>query len=555
MKQNSMRPPKAADTERFLKTFAAPRFAWRAAPEQCGDAAIVHKVAVIGAGPVGLTAALDLAQRGVRVVVLDDNDTVSVGSRALCYAKRTLEVWDRLGCGVDVANAGVQWQVGKVFFRDEMVYRFDLLPEADHKMPAMVNLQQYHLEQTLVQRCLANDLIELRWRHKIVGLEQGDAQVSLTVETPSGAYVLRAQWVLACDGANSDTRAMVGAPFTGQAFQDRFLIADVLMKADFPTERWFWFDPPFHRGQSALLHRQRDNVWRIDFQLGWDADPVEERKPERVTARVREMLGPDAQFELEWVSIYQFACRRIDRFRYGRVLFAGDSAHQVSPFGARGANSGVQDVDNLSWKLQLVVDGVAPDRLLDSYHDERALAADDNIRQSTRSTDFITPKNVSSRLYRDAVLGLSRDCAFARPLVNSGRLSLPTRYRGSALVCGDTDAFSAASAAPGAPCPDAPIMTADGREGWLLEHLGHGFVLLCFGEIAPPMQAVALPVRVAAVVVGRDLIDQRGVLAQRLDALPGTAYLIRPDQFVAARWRRASAQAVRGAVMRSLALH
>lgn len=538
-----------------MKTFAAPRFEWRAAPEQYGDAAIVHKVAVIGAGPVGLTAALDLAQRGVRVVVLDDNDTVSVGSRALCYAKRTLEVWDRLGCGADVANAGVQWQVGKVFFRDEMVYRFDLLPEPDHKMPAMVNLQQYHLEQTLVERCLANDLIELRWRHKIVGLEQNDAQVSLNVETPSGAYVLRAQWVIACDGANSDTRAMVGASFTGQAFQDRFLIADVLMKADFPTERWFWFDPPFHRGQSALLHRQRDNVWRIDFQLGWDADPVEERKPERVTTRVREMLGPDAEFELEWVSIYQFACRRIDRFRYGRVLFAGDSAHQVSPFGARGANSGVQDVDNLSWKLQLVLDGVAPDLLLDSYHDERALAADDNIRQSTRSTDFITPKNVSSRRYRDAVLGLSRDYAFARPLVNSGRLSLPTRYADSALICADTDAFSASSAAPGAPCPDAPIVTADGREGWLLEHLGRGFVLLSFGELAPEMQLISLPVRVTAIVVGRDLIDRRGVLARRLDARPGTAYLIRPDQFVAARWRQASAEAIRSTVMRSLALH
>ena len=533
------------------QTFTPPRYAWRPAPEQAGGLAQTHPVIVVGAGPVGLTAALDLAARGVRVVVLDDNDTVSTGSRALCYAKRTLEVWDRLGCGESVAAAGVRWQVGKVYFRDEMVYRFDLLPEPDHKMPAMVNLQQYHLEQTLVERCLASDLIDLRWRHRVVSLEQNAESVRLGVDTPEGGYQAAASWVIACD----DTRAMVGAPFTGQAFQDRFLIADVLMKAEFPTERWFWFDPPFHPGQSALLHKQRDNVWRIDFQLGWDADPVEERKPERVQARVRQMLGPHADFELEWVSIYQFACRRIDRFRYGRVLFAGDSAHQVSPFGARGANSGVQDIDNLAWKLQYVLAGVAPETLLDSYHDERALAADDNIRNSTRSTDFITPKNAPSRLFRDAVLGLARDHAFARPLVNSGRLSLPTRYSDSPVITPDVDRFEALSAAPGAPCPDAPVELPDGRPGWLIEHLGAGFTLLVVGKVPPLHDLPAWPVPLACVRVGHDVHDRQGVLAARLDAREQAVYLIRPDQFIAARWRSPSADQIRAALARSLALH
>lgn len=542
-----------------MKTFTPPRYAWRPAPEQQGVVESPHPVVVIGAGPVGLTAALDLAARGVRVVVLDDNDTVSVGSRALCYAKRTLEVWDRLGCGEAVAADGVRWQVGKVFFQDEMVYRFDLLPEPDHKMPAMVNLQQYHLEQTLVERCLTSDLIDMRWRHRVVSLEQNDQTVLLGVDTPEGRYTTQATWVIACDGANSEARAMVGAPFTGQAFQDRFLIADVLMKAEFPTERWFWFDPPFHPGQSALLHKQRDNVWRIDFQLGWDADPVEERKPERVEARVRQMLGPDADFELEWVSIYQFACRRIDRFRYGRVLFAGDSAHQVSPFGARGANSGVQDVDNLAWKLQCVLAGIAPETLLDSYHDERALAADDNIRNSTRSTDFITPKNASSRLYRDAVLGLSRDHAFARPLVNSGRLSLPTRYLGSAIITDDTDAFEAPSAAPGCPCPDAPVERPDGSSGWLLDHLGRGFTLLVAGADPTDSNANAnaepLPLPVTRLRLDHDLVDRRGVLSARFDTRQQAVYLIRPDQFIAARWRQPSITEIRQALARSLAIH
>jgi 3-(3-hydroxy-phenyl)propionate hydroxylase len=208
--------------------------------------------------------------------------------------------------------------------------------------------------------------------------------------------------VIACDGANSDTRRMVGAEFTGRFFQDRFLIADIVMKADFPTERWFWFDPPFHRNQSALLHKQADDVWRLDFQLGWDADPDAEKQPERILPRVRAMLGEGVAFELEWASVYQFACRRIGQFRHGRVIFAGDAAHQVSPFGARGANTGVQDIDNLSWKLALVMQGLAPEALIDSYHDERAFAADDNLLNSTRSTDFITPKSAASRRFRDA---------------------------------------------------------------------------------------------------------------------------------------------------------
>jgi 3-(3-hydroxy-phenyl)propionate hydroxylase len=344
---------------------------------------------------------------------------------------------------------------------------------------------------------------------------------------------------------------MTGADFTGHFFQDRFLIADVVMKkADFPTERWFWFDPPFHRGQSVLLHKQCDNVWRIDFQLGWDADPTEEKKPEKVIPRIQAMLGPDVEFDLEWVSVYQFACRRVDAFRHGRVLFTGDAAHQVSPFGARGANTGVQDCDNLSWKLKLVLDGDAPLALLDTYHEERAFAADDNLLNSTRSTDFITPKSRGSLRLRNAVLELARTEAFARPLVNSGRLSTPTPYATSSLNTPDADTFQGRMA-PGTNCADAPIR-ADGKDAWLLDHLGQGFVLLSFGPAAP----VSVGKVVAKVIeVDKDIQDTHGVLAARYDAQPGTVYLIRPDQHVAARWRHFDAAKATAALRHALALH
>ncbi|AOI56745.1 FAD-dependent oxidoreductase [Burkholderia diffusa] len=536
------------------------------ATRAAGDDAAIHPVIVVGAGPVGLSAAIDLAQQGVPVVLLDDDDTLSTGSRAICFAKRTLEIFDRLGCGERFVDKGVSWHVGKVFLQDEQLYAFDLLPEEGHARPAFINLQQYYVEGYLAERAFALPNIDIRWKHKVTGVAQGAEHATLTVETPEGIETLRAQYVIAADGSRSPMRAAMGLESRGRTFKDRFLIADVKMKAEFPTERWFWFDPPFHRNQSVLLHRQPDNVWRIDFQLGWDADPVAEKQPERVIPRVRALLGPDVEFELEWVSVYTFRCQRMDTFRHGRVLFAGDSAHGVSPFGARGANSGVQDADNLAWKLKLVLDGRADDRLLDTYASEREFAADENIRNSTRSTDFITPKSAVSRVFRDATLKLARDCEFARKLVNSGRLSVPAVLADSPLNTPDRngDVFACAMRA-GAAAADAPVR-AQGVSGWLLRHLGDGFTGVLFGlpgdaaALAQALDGLALPVRPVLVVpaghaqpvAGVDVVeDVDGLAAQRYDAKPGTFYLLRPDQHVCARMRSLERQAVADALARA----
>jgi len=532
----------------MLKTYDYPEFAFHASADQQGGRVARHPVVVVGAGPVGLTAAIDLAMQGTPVVVLDEDRTVSVGSRAVCYAKRALEIWDRLGCAAPMVDKGVVWKTGKVFRGDREIYRFDLLPEAGHKMPAFINLQQYYLEEFLVRR--AREVgVDLRWREKVSGIETAEDHVRLAVATPQGEYAVEADWLIAADGARSLIREELGLDFKGQAFNDRFLIADVVMKADFPPERWFWFDPPFHRRQSTLLHMQADNVWRIDFQLGADADPEEEKRPERVIPRLKAMLGEDTEFELEWVSVYTFKCRRLDRFRHGRVLFAGDAAHQVSPFGARGANSGVQDAENLAWKLKLVLDGAAPEALVDSYDAERVRAAKENLLNSTRSTDFITPKSAVSRAFRDAVLDLAEHLPFARRLVNSGRLSVPTVYADSPLSTPDEDAFEGA-VVPGSPCADAPIKK-NGKPGWLLNLLGGRFQLLCFGATPEPVEAGG--VSVEPLVAGADLEDAEGMVAKRYDGRPGTVYLIRPDQHVAARWRAFDKAKAGAALNRALA--
>ncbi|TPG49527.1 FAD-dependent oxidoreductase [Roseomonas nepalensis] len=523
------------------------RFEYRRSPDQSAPQAARHAVVVVGAGPVGLATAIDLAQAlegsGRRVLLLDDDASLSNGSRAICFAKRTLEIFDRLGCGDAMVEKGVTWSRGRVFHREDPVYSFDLLPESGHRRPAFVNLQQYYVEGFLLDRARAMPGIEIRWGNKVAAVEPSEDGVGLTVETPDGAYRIVADYLVAADGARSPIRRALGLESKGRTFRDRFLIADVRMKADFPAERWFWFDPPFHPNQSVLLHSQPDGVWRIDFQLGWDADPVAERDPVRVIPRVRALLGKDADFELEWVSVYTFSCLRMERFRHGRVVFAGDAAHGVSPFGARGANSGVQDAENIAWKLALVLRGAAPDALLDSYDAERVAAADENILNSTRSTDFITPKSEASRAFRDAVLDLARDCAFARRLVNSGRLSLPSTYAASPLNTPDDEVFEGPMV-PGAPALDAPLAGGD----WLLRHLGGGFVLLHFGEAAPAPPATVPPLRVLAVTAAA---DAEGLAARRYDARPGTTYLIRPDQHVCARWRRFDPEAVRAALDRA----
>ena len=475
----------------MLNTYTWPRYEYRRAPELGADPTRRVPLVIVGAGPVGLAAAIDAAQRGLPVLLLDDDNTVSVGSRGVCYAKRTLEIFDRLGLGQRVVDKGVTWNVGRTFHGEREVFSFNLLPEAGHHRPGMVNLQQYHLEQYLVERAQQHGTIDLRWQHKLTRIEPHADGVTLHIDTTDGPYTLRTDWLIAADGSKSAVRRQMGLDIEGKVFQDRFLIADILLDGEpFPldrTERRFWFAPKFHAGESALMHRQADNVWRIDFQLGWDADPQAEKEPERVKARVRAALDQqgftDMAFELEWVSVYTFQCRRMASFRHGRVLFVGDSAHQVSPFGARGANSGVQDSDNLIWKLALVIEGRAPAALLDSYSAERGAAADENILASSRSTDFMTPKSHAARVLRDAVLSLADEVPGVRALVNSGRLSVPTWLAGSLLNTPDADAFDGWMC-PGAPLDDAPLRGPQG-DTWLLDAIhraGSGFVLLHFGR-------------------------------------------------------------------------
>ncbi len=499
-------------------------------------------VAVVGAGLVGLTLALDLARRGIPVTILEKGRAIAAGSRAIVFARRSLEILARLGLGDLIAEKGVAWDVGAVYHRDKLLFKKAMVADAESEHPPFLNLQQYYVEEWLVEACLRTGSVDIRWGHAVVSVSQSQRCAEARVETAEGGYRMAVDWLVACDGAGSSVRRVLDLHFVGRVFRDRFLIADVRLAEALPAERRFWFDAPFHPDRSVLLHKQPDDVWRVDFQLGWEADPEVECQPERVTARLREMFGRDTAMELVWASVYTFKSRRLERFVHGRILFAGDSAHQVSPFGGRGGNGGIQDADNLGWKLAEVVGGRADHRLVASYDEERVAAADDNILESTRSAEFITPPTPAARALRDAVLSLAGRHEFASRMVNSGRLSSPRVLAGSSL---NTPRPAVAGAlALGSPAPDVPVMSRRGPD-WLLRHLGGGFTLLHAPRPDGPPGldlAAATGLDVVSVATGRPgdgggrvrLWDPEGSVRRRYGLAPGDCMLFRPDQHLAA---------------------
>lgn len=519
-------------------------------------------VVIIGAGLSGLTLALDLANKNVPFILLDQKATIGEGSRAVCFARRTLEIFDRLGVVDCIINKGIPWHTAKIHLRNHVVAAHEFANDTRYKHPPYVNLQQYYLETYLKERLPRN--IDFRPQHKLIGIQINPDTIILTIETDKRTYQISADYIVAADGVKSTTRQLLSLPFNGEVFEDKFLIADIEMEGNLPSERWFWFDAEFNDGRCALLLKQPDNIWRLDFHLPKDADTKIENQPSNVIRRVKSMLGENISFQLKWSSIYQFKCRRLDKLRHDRVFFIGDAAHQMSPFGARGANSGIQDADNLGWKLSHVINGNASDKLLDSYHVERSFAATENIKHSTRSTHFISPPSKIKRLFRDCVLELAQSAPFARAMINSGRLSTPTHYYHSSLVTTDKDTFDC-ELKPGSPCLDAPVLY-HGQSQWLLSFIKENFIGLYFNDDLPfpkwMVSANIFPIYFIShqssihseTFFDKTLIDHLGVVQKYYDGKPGTFYLIRPDQYIVARWRIANESKIKSAFNHALGL-
>jgi 2-polyprenyl-6-methoxyphenol hydroxylase-like FAD-dependent oxidoreductase len=382
-------------------------------------------VLIVGAGPVGMTLALELARYDVPSVLLDAKPHLErEGSRSMVIARHTIETFLRLGCGEQVLAKGVALASARTYFGEVELFSIEFPEARPGEVPRFLNLQQTYVEEYLYELVRASPLIETRWSSEVTGLEQDRDGVTLTLKDGSK---LRGAFVLGCDGAASDVRRLVGTEFTGRTFNDRFLIADVRAEVPFPNERRFFFDPPQNPGRQVLIHPQPDSEWRIDWQVPSTTDPDAERASGRLDQRIRAIIG-DTPYELAWVTAYRFHERVARDFRIGRVFLAGDAAHLFSVFGARGMNSGIEDARNLGWKLALVLSGEAPDGLLDSYEDERRPAALENLRVTSATMRFMAPPTRLHRMLRNAILRASVRSRGVRRFVNSGKLAEPAVY-------------------------------------------------------------------------------------------------------------------------------
>ena len=529
--------------------YQLPEYPFIAPPELTTGQTKRHPVVIVGAGLAGLSLACALNQYGVTAILLDEDNTVGVkgaSSRGICYAQKTLEIFKRLGLYDRIAAKGVQWSVGRTFAGHDEVYSFDLAAATTHNMstqPPFINIQQFYVEGFLVEQLYAdtNRTIDLRWSNRITAYEQKADFASLSITTPAGDYQIEAAHVVDCSGARSPFRAWCNASVTAKKGDDRWCIADVRFKNPPPVERHTWIEAPFNEGRAVWQHLMADGVWRIDYQMRPDADPEEVSREDVVRQRINGQLGRvvnPSEYDIVWVGPYAYRSECVDQLRHGRVFFVGDAAHVVSPFGARGGNSGVQDADNLAWKLAAVVQSRACAKLLDSYHEERHEAATQNVLVTNRTARFLRPADGMERVFRSAAISLAKRHMFARQLVNTGRMSTPNTYSRSS-VCKLTG---------GRALQNVALRWADGSAGDLADLLkwAHGrLLLLVFGLLKPgqlrrivklaehtDMRSVHVPGRGMPAITKEHVLDPEGNLAASVGGA-GWA-LLRPDSYIAA---------------------
>ena len=487
-------------------------------------------ILIIGGGPVGMTAALLLAKYDIPSVILEASPQRDpIGSKALCMQRDVLDILERVGCGDPLLQEGVTWTMGRTYYRHHELFQITFPEVGDNHYPPFVNVGQDRTEYWLEKAVAADRKIDLRYGHEVVGIDQNEREVVVTVEVDGGTETLSGQYAVGADGSRSVTRKLIGAGFPGKSFSDQFLICDIRADLGFANERRFFFDPEWNPDRQVLIHPQADSVWRIDWQVPPEFDVDAEEANGGLDQRIRKIVG-DQDYEIVWKSVYRFHQRIADRFRVGRVFLAGDAAHIVSPFGARGLNSGVQDAENLAWKLAYVIDGWAPEALLDTYELERRAAAEENLAITGRTMEFLVPSTDEQWQRRRETLEAAVDNPNARTMVDSGQLAEPYVYADSPL----TTASAVEGIVAGTLFPDAAVAVAHRPEVARMRQLfGGPFVVLTTGP-GPALQIQGVPEPAPIEAYSLAEIDKAGTLRDALQPPTEHAIVLRPDGHIAA---------------------
>ena len=540
--------------------YQLPEYPFVPPPELTTGAAHRHAIVIVGGGIAGLTLACGLARLGVKCVLLDEDNTVGVkgaSSRGICYTQKSLEIFHKLGIYERIAAKGIQWSVGRTFAGADEVYSFDLKQQSNYSLssqPPFINIQQFYIEGYLVERIYQLGHVDMRWKSRVTHFEQHDAGqhdaeqhdafATLTIDTPAGSYSLQADHVIDATGSHSPFHAWCGATKTSTRGDDRWCIADVRFKVHPPTERHTWIEAPFNDNRAVWQHLMADDVWRIDYQMAPNANAEEVSREAAVRDRLERQFGKEVDCEIVWVGPYAYRSQCVDNLRIGSVFFLGDAVKIVSPFGARGGNTGIADADNLAWKLAAVCKAMASPALLDSYHDERLEAAKQNVLVTNRTARFLRPADGMERVFRSAAISLAKQHPFARQLINTGRMAVANAYTRSG-ACAASGGFSAQNVAFWFDARGTKAGTLNDLLLWCEGRM----LLLVFGRIpgmdVPRLRdlALRLPVRVVQVLAAKDhdtahpvamehVYDLQDHLRQATLAQSQRWALIRPDAYV-----------------------
>jgi 3-(3-hydroxy-phenyl)propionate hydroxylase len=545
--------------------YTLPEYPFVSPPELHTDQTLRHAVVIVGGGITGLTLACSLANQGIKAIVLDEDNTVGVkgaSSRGICYTQKSLEIFDRLGIYQRIARKGIQWSVGRTFAGGDEVYAFDLRQQSNFNLsaqPPFTNIQQFYIEGYLVERIMELGGVDLRWRSRVTGFEQNAEFATLTVQTPEGSYRIQADHVIDASGSHTPFHAWTGVIMQSTKGDDRWCIADVRFNTHPPIERHTWIEAPFNENRAVWQHLMADDVWRIDYQMAPNADAAYVSREDVVRERLERQFGKDVQVDIVWVGPYAYKSQCLDTLRMGRVFFIGDTAKVVSPFGARGGNTGVADADNLAWKLGAVLKGWASPELLDSYNAERLEAAQENVRVTNRTARFLRAPEGMERSLRNATISLAKQYPFARTLVNTGRMAVANTYTRSS-ICADNGGVSLQNVA---------LSWSKGRHGVVNDLLNWAegrLVLLTFGTSTPanlrrlrtltegtPLRCVQVVDQLTLPQAREHVIDNQHRLRSACQ-LQGQGWaLVRPDGYLAATGERVDGSLIEG-IANTLAL-
>lgn len=511
-------------------------------------------VTVVGAGPIGMTTALLLAKQGIKVVLLSSELQLSEGSRALVYTKRSMEILQAAGAADRIMSKALSWTHGNSVYKGQVAFRMAAPTNEHDQFAPLNNLQQNWLEHFLLETIQENDNIEVRWGNNVVDHIQDEDTVTLTVATPEGSYKHTSKWVVAADGGRSPIRERMKLWMEGASYEGRFVIADIRIQLPYPTERLAFFSPDWNPGNTILMHREPDNIWRFDYQLDPSITPEQALLPENLHKAVNDqlkMIGMDhLEWEMDWSTVYSARALTLDNYVHNRIIFVGDAAHLLPIFGVRGANTGFQDAQDLAWKLAGAVKGWAPEKILESYTFDRVGAAREIIAEAGKSTRFMAPPSHGFRLLRNAVLSLSLEHEFVRPLYH-WRTSRPHAYTHSPLNSQyDDNTQMNELTENGSLIPNVKL--ADGS--FLYDSISGKFSVVVLTESGQlPTGLVAeinslreqnIPVRLVALLIDGQTVAEADVsltinedIAQnRFFAQAGAVYLVRPGHHINGRW-------------------